>query len=225
MTDCYIYSQWKQQKMCKFIKDSVRGWRMVGVEKGPRYLSMQLFSIIQGIHWNIQANSGQTCTHSCQHWNRNKCTKCISLKYSIWLFFFLIFWICGNYCINVYKNLCVRIYIVEQNLQSKWNICFTAWSTYRLKPLSRIRIRDSVLFRPLDRGSGSGMKENPDPDPEWKNSDPGSGINIPDPQHWLKRKTTTTQNWQMKARYVQSKICSREQEYEQKCLTKLLLSK
>jgi hypothetical protein len=24
-----------------------------------------------------------------------------------------------------------------------------------------------------------------DGDPEWKYSDPGSGINIPDPQHWL----------------------------------------
>jgi hypothetical protein len=35
--------------------------------------------------------------------------------------------------------------------------------------------------------------EDPDPgsgiflalDPRWKNSDPGSGINIPDPQHWF----------------------------------------
>jgi hypothetical protein len=26
-------------------------------------------------------------------------------------------------------------------------------------------------------------------DPGWKNSDPGSGINIPDPQHWLQAKS------------------------------------
>ncbi len=35
-------------------------------------------------------------------------------------------------------------------------------------------------------GSGSGIRNLFDPglDPGWKNSDPGSGINIPDPQHF-----------------------------------------
>jgi hypothetical protein len=34
---------------------------------------------------------------------------------------------------------------------------------------------ESGIFLHLDLGSG---------DPKWKNSDPGSGINIPDPQHF-----------------------------------------
>ncbi len=56
------------------------GVTMVCAEKDHGYPSMQLFSFIQGINWNIQANSWQTCTHSCQHWNKNKCTKCIHFK-------------------------------------------------------------------------------------------------------------------------------------------------
>jgi hypothetical protein len=42
-----------------------------------------------------------------------------------------------------------------------------------LNSLMRIPIRDPEFFLPWIR------------DPSWKNSDPGSGINIPDPQYWL----------------------------------------
>ncbi len=74
-----------------------------------------------------------------------------------------------------------------------------------LKPVLRFWIRDPVPFWPLDPG----WVKKQDPDPGWKSRiifprawkqffglkileffdadpDPGSGINIPDPQHWLK---------------------------------------
>jgi hypothetical protein len=84
--------------------------------------------------------------------------------------------------------------------------------TITVSSVVRIRIRDPVPFWPLDLGSGMGKKSGSgsyflkfrnhfgvkilkffDEDPGSgmeKNSDPGwkkvgSGINIPDPQHWL----------------------------------------
>ncbi len=45
-----------------------------------------------------------------------------------------------------------------------------------LDAVLRIRIRDPGLGTFLTPGSGMG---------ESQHQDPGSGINIPDPQHWL----------------------------------------
>jgi hypothetical protein len=46
------------------------------------------------------------------------------------------------------------------------------------------------ILKFFDADPGSGMETVRFRDPGLKNSDPGSGINIPDPQHWFWAKST-----------------------------------
>ncbi len=205
------------------------GVTMVCAEKDHGYPSMQLFSIIQGINWNIQANSWQTCTHSCQHWNRNKCTKCIYLKYSIWLFFFIsrFFGFAGTTA-----SMFIKIYAyVFTSLRKTYNQSETSallhdlhidWNHCRGSG-SGIRYFFDLCIGDSDRG----WKEYPGPDPEWKNSDPGSGTN-PGSATLIE---TQDNNKKLadESKICTTKICSRKKKYEEKTkmsnLTKLLLSK
>ncbi len=194
--NCMFMNSGSTKNILELIKDSVRGCG--GPKMGPGYPSLQLlFSITQGINLNIQANSGQTCRHSCQHWNRNKCTKCIYLQYNtVFDYFFLISWFFGFAETTVpmfLKFMCTYLHrCAKRTIKVKHLLYCMIYCIYKLKPLLRIRIRVGYFFDLCIGDPDRGWKENPDPDPKWKNSDPGSGVNILDPQHWLKRKTTTT---------------------------------
>jgi hypothetical protein len=70
-----------------------------------------------------------------------------------------------------------RAGIRDENPESFFReLCISFLSYKYLNSLMRIRIRD--LFNP-----GSGIRDG-------KKTDPGSGINIPDPPHWLEMNLT-----------------------------------
>jgi hypothetical protein len=53
--------------------------------------------------------------------------------------------------------------------------------------LETIILGENTVFKFFDADPGSGMEKIWIRDPGWKTSDPGSGINIPDPHHWSGR--------------------------------------
>ncbi len=85
-----------------------------------------------------------------------------------------------------------HIYIIFQ----RWKVVKKSQNstgTNKGSSVLRIRIRDWVLFWPLDPGwkkvsiriRDPGWRQFESGIRDGKKSDPGSGINIPDPQHWL----------------------------------------